>query len=112
VNDDQLQRYLEEAAREPVLSPEEERTLLAEMRAGQPTARDRLIRANMRLVVSIARRYEDPGILLHPLVEWGHSGLERAVDRFDSEKPYKLSSYATWYIRQAITRGLADPPPN
>jgi RNA polymerase primary sigma factor len=100
--DEELRRYLDEAAAEPLLSPGAERRLMVEMRGGQTAARDRLVRANMRLVVSIAQRYQNQGRKLSALVRDGHAGLERAVDGFDPSKGYKLSTYATWFIRQAI----------
>ena|SRR6266508_4494880 len=106
-NDEELRSYLEQAANEPLLSQEEEVELAAEMREGNAGVRDRLIRANMRLVVSVARRYEGEGLPLSALVGEGHRGLTRAVDGFDPSKGYKLSIYATWFIRQAVTRSIS-----
>jgi len=106
--DEELRSYLEQAANEPLLSQEEEVELAAAMREGNAGIRDRLIRANMRLVVSIARRYEGEGLPLSALVREGHRGLTRAVDGFDASKGYRLSIYATWFIRQAITRAISS----
>ena len=108
MNDEELRRYLEDASAAPLLSPDGERELAALAQEGSDEARERILRANKRLVVSIARRYRGQGLPLLMLVEAGHSGLEHAVDRFDVSKGYKVSTYATWWIRRAITRAIAE----
>jgi RNA polymerase primary sigma factor len=105
--EEELRSYLEQAANEPLLSQEEEVEVATELREANEEVRDRLIRANMRLVVSVARRYEGKGLPLSALVREGHRGLTRAVDGFDPSKGYKLSIHATWFIRQAITRAIS-----
>jgi len=103
-----LERYLQEIGRVPLLSEEEEQELARRLRAGDEEAKERFIRANLRLVVSIARRYSGYGLPLLDLIQEGNVGLLRAVERFDPEKGYKFSTYATWWIRQAIARALAE----
>ena len=103
-----LERYLQEIGRVPLLSEEEELELARRLREGDEEAKERFIRANLRLVVSIARRYIGYGLPLLDLIQEGNVGLLRAVERFDPEKGYKFSTYATWWIRQAIARALAE----
>jgi len=102
-----LERYLQEIGRVPLLSEEEELELARRLREGDE-AKERFIQANLRLVVSIARRYIGYGLPLLDLIQEGNVGLLRAVERFDPEKGYKFSTYATWWIRQAIARALAE----
>jgi RNA polymerase primary sigma factor len=104
----ELRRYLEAASRQTVPTPDDERRLAAAARAGDTDARQRLIDANMRLVVSVARGYEDRGLSLAALVRVGHLGLVRAAHRFDHSKGYRFADFAIWFIHQAITRGLAE----
>jgi RNA polymerase primary sigma factor len=104
----ELRRYLEAASRQTVPTPDDERSLAAAARAGDTDARQRLVDANMRLVVSVARGYEDRGLSLAALVRVGHQGLVRAAHRFDHSKGYRFAVFATWIIRQAITRELAE----
>ena len=103
-----LERYLQEIGRVPLLSEEEELELARRLREGDEEAKERFIQANLRLVVSIARRYIGYGLPLLDLIQEGNVGLLRAVERFDPEKGYKFSTYATWWIRQAIARALAE----
>jgi RNA polymerase primary sigma factor len=105
---DSLRLYLEEIGRHPLLSGAEERRIARQIEMGDPAARERLINSNLRLVVSIAKRYQNQGLPLLDLIQEGVFGLIRAVERFDWRRGYKFSTYATWWIRQAVQRGLAD----
>ncbi|HEY7362542.1 MAG TPA: sigma-70 family RNA polymerase sigma factor [Methylomirabilota bacterium] len=100
--------YLSEIARIPLLSREEEQELARRLRAGDESAKSRLIEANLRLVVQVARRYFNRGLPLPDLIEEGNLGLLRAVEKFDPERGLRFSTYATWWIRHAITRALAN----
>ncbi len=106
--DDPVKIYLKEIGRVPLLSPEEEIELAERMAKGDPYARKRLSEANLRLVVSIAKRYVGRGMQFLDLIQEGNLGLIKAVEKFDHTKGFKFSTYATWWIRQAITRAIAD----
>jgi RNA polymerase primary sigma factor len=106
--DDSVKMYLREIGKIPLLSLEEEQKLAAQAKKGSKRAKDKLAESNMRLVVSIAKRYSGRGLDLLDLIQEGNTGLLRAVDKFDPEKGFKFSTYATWWIRQAITRAIAD----
>ena len=106
--DDPVKVYLKEIGRVPLLTPEEEVELATRMDAGDPEARKRLSEANLRLVVSIAKRYVGRGMQFLDLIQEGNLGLIKAVEKFDHTKGFKFSTYATWWIRQAITRAIAD----
>ena len=106
--DDPVRMYLKEIGKVPLLSAEEEIELAKRMEAGEDEAKKRLCEANLRLVVSIAKRYVGRGMLFLDLIQEGNLGLIKAVDKFDWRKGYKFSTYATWWIRQAITRSIAD----
>ena len=106
--DDPVRMYLKEIGRVPLLTAEEEVDLARRMEAGDENARHRLEEANLRLVVSIAKRYVGRGMLFLDLIQEGNLGLLKAVEKFDYSKGYKFSTYATWWIRQAITRAIAD----
>lgn len=106
--DDPVRMYLKEIGRVPLLNAEEEMELAKRMYDGDEEAKERLAEANLRLVVSIAKRYAGRGMSLLDLIQEGNLGLIRAVDKFDYRKGYKFSTYATWWIRQAITRSIAD----
>ncbi|MBR0284758.1 MAG: RNA polymerase sigma factor RpoD [Selenomonadaceae bacterium] len=106
--DDPVRMYLKEIGRVPLLSAEEEVELAKRMEAGDDEAQKRLAEANLRLVVSIAKRYVGRGMLFLDLIQEGNLGLIKAVEKFDYNKGYKFSTYATWWIRQAITRAIAD----
>ena len=106
--DDPVKIYLKEIGRVPLLTPEEEIDLATRMSQGDPYARKRLSEANLRLVVSIAKRYVGRGMQFLDLIQEGNLGLIKAVEKFDYTKGYKFSTYATWWIRQAITRAIAD----
>lgn len=108
VLDDPVKIHLREIGRIPLLTAEEEIELAREITEGNEDARNRLIVANMRLVVSIAKHYVGRGMPLLDLIQEGYSGLIKAVEKFDYTKGYKFSTYATWWIRQAITRSIAD----
>ncbi|MFN4218092.1 MAG: RNA polymerase sigma factor RpoD/SigA [Candidatus Bipolaricaulia bacterium] len=101
-----LQLYLDEIKRHPLLSAEEEYRIAKRAARGDPQARERLITSNLRLVVSIAAQYRDLGVPLLDLIQEGNIGLITAVERFDPQRGYKFSTYATWWIRQAIMRSL------
>ena len=106
--DDPVRMYLKEIGRVPLLTAEEEIMLAKRMEAGDEEAQNRLAEANLRLVVSIAKRYVGRGMLFLDLIQEGNLGLIKAVEKFDYNKGYKFSTYATWWIRQAITRAIAD----
>ncbi|MBQ1216210.1 MAG: RNA polymerase sigma factor RpoD [Firmicutes bacterium] len=106
--DDPVRMYLKEIGKVPLLSAEEEIELAKRMEQGDEAAKQRLCEANLRLVVSIAKRYVGRGMLFLDLIQEGNLGLIKAVDKFDWRKGYKFSTYATWWIRQAITRSIAD----
>jgi RNA polymerase primary sigma factor len=107
---DSIQIYLREIGQYPLLTAAEERDLAQRIEGGEDEARSLLMRANLRLVVSIAKKYvgRSPDLTLLDLIQEGNLGLHKAVDKFDWKKGYKFSTYATWWIRQAITRALAD----
>jgi RNA polymerase primary sigma factor len=106
--DDPVRMYLKEIGRVPLLSADEEIDLAKRMEMGEEEAKRRLAEANLRLVVSIAKRYVGRGMLFLDLIQEGNLGLIKAVEKFDYRKGYKFSTYATWWIRQAITRAIAD----
>ena len=106
--DDPVRMYLKEIGKVPLLNAKRERELAERMAAGDETAKDELVEANLRLVVSIAKRYVGKGMYFLDLIQEGNLGLMKAVDKFDYTKGYKFSTYATWWIRQAITRAIAD----
>jgi len=118
--DEALRRYLQELALHPLLTAAEEVELAGQIASGRAPgataaeveagarARDRFIASNLRLVVSIAKRYQSSGLPLLDLVQEGNLGLMRAVEKFEPERGFKFSTYATWWIRQAVTRGIAD----
>ncbi len=108
VADDSVRLYLREIGKIPLLTAEEELKLAHEVVAGDRGAKDKMAEANMRLVVSIAKRYVGRGLDLLDLIQEGNTGLLRAVEKFDPDKGFKFSTYATWWIRQAITRAIAD----
>jgi RNA polymerase primary sigma factor len=108
IADDSVRLYLREIGKIPLLSAEEELTLAKQVVAGDKGAKDKMAEANMRLVVSIAKRYVGRGLDLLDLIQEGNTGLLRAVEKFDPDKGFKFSTYATWWIRQAITRAIAD----
>ncbi|MCL4408570.1 MAG: RNA polymerase sigma factor RpoD [Thermotogae bacterium] len=105
---DPVKLYLKEIGRIPLLSPSEERKLARKAATGDEKAKQKLSVANLRLVVSIAKKYMGRGLSFLDLIQEGNIGLLRAVDKFDWKKGYKFSTYATWWIRQAITRAIAD----
>jgi RNA polymerase primary sigma factor len=105
---DPVRMYLKEIGKIPLLSSEEEVDLAKRMEAGEEDAKRRLAEANLRLVVSIAKKYVGRGMLFLDLIQEGNLGLIKAVEKFDYRKGYKFSTYATWWIRQAITRAIAD----
>ena len=107
-SDDPVKVYLKEIGRVPLLTNEEEIELAERMMAGDPVAKQRLSEANLRLVVSIAKRYVGRGMQFLDLIQEGNLGLIKAVEKFDHSKGFKFSTYATWWIRQAITRAIAD----
>ena len=106
--DDPVRMYLKEIGKVPLLTPEEEQDLAKRMAEGDEEAKRRMAEANLRLVVSIAKRYVGRGMLFLDLIQEGNLGLIKAVEKFDYTKGYKFSTYATWWIRQAITRAIAD----
>ena len=106
--DDPVRMYLKEIGKVPLLSADEERDLAMRMADGDEEAKRKLAEANLRLVVSIAKRYVGRGMLFLDLIQEGNLGLIKAVEKFDYTKGYKFSTYATWWIRQAITRAIAD----
>ena len=103
-----LDKYLQEIGREELVSPEEEVELAQRIRKGDQRALEKLTRANLRFVVSVAKQYQNQGLSLPDLINEGNLGLIKAVEKFDYTKGYKFSTYATWWIRQAITRSIAD----
>ncbi len=108
IADDSVRLYLREIGKIPLLNAEEELALAQRVVAGEKEAKDQMAEANLRLVVSIAKRYVGRGLDLLDLIEEGNTGLLRAVEKFDPDKGFKFSTYATWWIRQAITRAIAD----
>ena len=106
--DDPVKVYLKEIGRVPLLTPEVEIDLAIRVKAGYDAAKKRLSEANLRLVVSIAKRYLGRGMQFLDLIQEGNLGLIKAVEKFDYTKGFKFSTYATWWIRQAITRAIAD----
>ena len=106
--DDPVRLYLKEIGRVPLLTSDREKELAERMMAGDEDAKVELVEANLRLVVSIAKRYVGRGMFFLDLIQEGNMGLMKAVDKFDYTKGYKFSTYATWWIRQAITRAIAD----
>lgn len=108
IADDSVRLYLREIGKIPLLTAEEELALAQRVVKGEKKAKDQMAEANMRLVVSIAKRYVGRGLDLLDLIQEGNTGLLRAVEKFDPDKGFKFSTYATWWIRQAITRAIAD----
>ncbi len=108
ISDDSVRLYLREIGKIPLLNPEQELALAHQVKEGDKEAKDKMAEANMRLVVSIAKRYSGRGLDFLDLIQEGNTGLLRAVEKFDPDKGFKFSTYATWWIRQAITRAIAD----
>jgi len=108
ISDDSVRLHLREIGKIPLLSADEELALAQRVVKGDKKAKDKMAEANMRLVVSIAKRYSGRGLDFLDLIQEGHTGLLRAVEKFDPDKGFKFSTYATWWIRQAITRAIAD----
>ncbi len=108
IADDSVRLYLHEIGKIPLLEPNEEFQLAQRIVQGDQRAKDKMAEANMRLVVSIAKRYSGRGLDFLDLIQEGNTGLLRAVEKFDPDKGFKFSTYATWWIRQAITRAIAD----
>lgn len=108
IADDSVRLYLREIGKIPLLTAEQELALAQRVVSGEKKAKDEMAEANMRLVVSIAKRYVGRGLDLLDLIQEGNTGLLRAVEKFDPDKGFKFSTYATWWIRQAITRAIAD----
>ncbi|MBB1562450.1 RNA polymerase sigma factor RpoD [Candidatus Saccharibacteria bacterium] len=108
VSDDSVRLYLREIGKIPLLTGDEELELAQKVKEGDKRAKDKMAEANMRLVVSIAKRYSGRGLDFLDLIQEGNTGLLRAVEKFDPDKGFKFSTYATWWIRQAITRAIAD----
>lgn len=108
VSDDSVRLYLREIGKIPLLTAAEELDLAQKVVQGDKKAKDKMAEANMRLVVSIAKRYSGRGLDFLDLIQEGNTGLLRAVEKFDPDKGFKFSTYATWWIRQAITRAIAD----
>lgn len=108
IADDSVRLYLREIGKIPLLNAKEEIVLAKKVQSGDKKAKDHMAEANMRLVVSIAKRYVGRGLDLLDLIQEGNTGLLRAVEKFDPDKGFKFSTYATWWIRQAITRAIAD----
>lgn len=108
VSDDSVRLYLREIGKIPLLNAADELALAQKVVAGDKKAKDKMAEANMRLVVSIAKRYSGRGLDFLDLIQEGNTGLLRAVEKFDPDKGFKFSTYATWWIRQAITRAIAD----
>ena len=108
ISDDSVRLHLREIGKIPLLSAEEELELAKRVNEGDKKAKDKMAETNMRLVVSIAKRYSGRGLDFLDFIQEGHTGLLRAVEKFDPDKGFKFSTYATWWIRQAITRAIAD----
>ncbi len=108
ISDDSVRLHLREIGKIPLLTADEEFALAQRVVKGDKRAKDKMAEANMRLVVSIAKRYSGRGLDFLDLIQEGHTGLLRAVEKFDPDKGFKFSTYATWWIRQAITRAIAD----
>lgn len=108
ITDDAVKDYLKQIGKFPLLSPEEEQEIGRRILKGDEKAKQTLINANLRLVVSVAKRYQSKGMGFEDLLQEGNLGLIKAVDKFDVEKGFKFSTYATWWIRQAMTRAIAD----
>ena len=108
ISDDSVRLHLREIGKIPLLSADEELELAKRVVNGDKRAKDKMAEANMRLVVSIAKRYSGRGLDFLDLIQEGHTGLLRAVEKFDPDRGFKFSTYATWWIRQAITRAIAD----
>ena len=106
--EDPVKAYLRDIGKIPLLTPEEEKDLAVRIMAGDKNAKTRLSEANLRLVVSIAKKYMNRGLQFLDLIQEGNLGLIKAVEKFDPSKGFKFSTYATWWIRQAITRAIAD----
>ncbi|MBR2803082.1 RNA polymerase sigma factor RpoD [Candidatus Saccharibacteria bacterium] len=106
--DDSVRLYLREIGKIPLLTPEEEAELAQRIVKGDKKAKKKMVESNMRLVVSIAKRYGGRGLDFLDLIQEGNTGLLRAVEKFDPDKGFKFSTYATWWVRQAITRAIAD----
>lgn len=106
--DDPVRMYLREIGKIPLLTYEQELELAQRILDGDESAKQKLTESNLRLVVSIAKKYVGRGMLLLDLIQEGNMGLIKAVEKFDYTKGYKFSTYATWWIRQAITRAIAD----
>ncbi|MBQ2695598.1 RNA polymerase sigma factor RpoD [Candidatus Saccharibacteria bacterium] len=106
--DDSVRLYLREIGKIPLLTPEEEAELAKRIVKGDKKAKNKMVESNMRLVVSIAKRYGGRGLDFLDLIQEGNTGLLRAVEKFDPDKGFKFSTYATWWVRQAITRAIAD----
>lgn len=106
--DDSVKLYLREIGKIPLLTPEEEADLAQRIIKGDKKAKDKMVESNMRLVVSIAKKYGGRGLDFLDLIQEGNTGLLRAVEKFDPDKGFKFSTYATWWVRQAITRAIAD----
>ncbi len=106
--DDPVRMYLKEIGQVPLLSADDEMILAQKMAEGDADAKDQLVKSNLRLVVSIAKKYVGKGMFFLDLIQEGNLGLMKAVEKFDYRKGYKFSTYATWWIRQAITRAIAD----
>src|SRR6266536_3910387 len=101
-------QYLTDIGARPLLTAEEEQHLALQIKAGNEKARQQFVEANLKLVVSVAKRYQGRGLALEDLNQEGNLGLLRAVEKFDESRGYKFSTYAFWWIRQAITRAIAD----
>jgi len=108
ISEDSVRMYLKEIGQYPLLTGEEEVSLAKRIEKGDKSAKRRLVEANLRLVVSIAKKYIGRGLTLLDLIQEGNLGLQRAVEKFDYRRGFKFSTYATWWIRQAITRAIAD----
>ena len=112
VTTDSLQLFFNEARRHPLLTAEEEIELAKRIEKGDLAAKDRMINANLRLVISVARKYQGQGLALGDLIQEGMLGLIRAVEKFDWRKGFKFSTYATWWIRQSCQRAIASQSPD